>query len=71
MDVVACGLADTRACAGWEMRRIVELTDREIEIERDNGLNLRLRDEGFKIGHPDHPIDREPIKGGTRFIQDE
>jgi hypothetical protein len=55
------------------MRRIVELTDREIEIERDNGLNLRLRDEGFKIGHPDMPVKQEPTEGGggIRFIQDE
>jgi hypothetical protein len=51
------------------MRRIVELTDREIEIERDNGLNLRLRDEGLKPCDPDSRIERVPIDGGTQFIQ--
>jgi len=55
------------------MRKIVELTDREIDEAREYGLNLRLRDEGFKIGHPDMPVKQEPTEGGggIRFIQDE
>lgn len=51
------------------MRRIVELTDREIEIEREHGLNLRLREEGFDLADREHPVDRRAIEGGMRFTQ--
>ena len=53
------------------MRRIIELTDREIDEAREYGLNTRLRNEGFKIAMPGMPIRQEPTKDGTRFIQDE
>jgi hypothetical protein len=51
------------------MRKIVELTDREIEEAREYGLKIRLHEEGLRVGDPDRAIEQEPIEGGTRFIQ--
>jgi hypothetical protein len=51
------------------MRKIVELTDHEIEEAREYGLNLKLRDEGLKPYDPESRIERVPIDGGTQFIQ--
>ena len=51
------------------MRKIVELTDREVEEAREFGLKIRLHEEGLRINDAERKIEQEPIEGGTRFIQ--